>query len=177
MAERICVAQIGGPHGIRGEVKLKSFTADPLAMKDYGPLTSEDGSAQFEIETVRPAKSHLVARFRGVDDRNAAERLTNLKLFVPRDRLPPPAADEFYHADLIGLLAVTSDGARSARWWRSMFRRRRYPRVAAAGGWASLLLPFTDTFVPSVDIAGGRIVVAPVEATAATRDAATDSSG
>src|SRR4030081_3152185 len=109
--ERICVAQIGGPHGIRGEVKLKSFTADPLAVKDYGPLTSEDGSPQFEDETVRPAKSHLVARFRGVDDRNAAERLTNLKLFVPRDRLPPPAADEFYHADLIGLSAVTADGA------------------------------------------------------------------
>ena len=91
MAERICVAQIGGPHGIRGEVKLKSFTADPMAVKDYGPLTSEDGRRSFEIEAVRPAKGHLVARFRGVDDRDAAERLTNLKLFVPRERLPPPA--------------------------------------------------------------------------------------
>jgi 16S rRNA processing protein RimM len=75
VAERICVAQIGGAHGIRGEVKLKSFTADPMAVKDYGPLTSEDGSASFEIEALRPAKGHLVARLRGVSDRDAAERL------------------------------------------------------------------------------------------------------
>ena len=178
MAERICVAQIGGPHGIRGEVKLKSFTADPLAVKDYGPLTSEDGSTQFEIETVRPAKSHLVARFRGVDDRNAAERLTNLKLFVPRDRLPPPAADEFYHVDLIGLSAVTSDGAEVGTVVAIHdFGAGDILELRPPAGGASLLLPFTDTFVPSVDIAGGRIVVAPMEATAATRDAATDSSG
>jgi 16S rRNA processing protein RimM len=178
VAERICVAQIGGPHGIRGEVKLKSFTADPLAVKDYGPLTSEDGSTQFEIETVRPAKSHLVARFRGVDDRNAAERLTNLKLFVPRDRLPPPAADEFYHADLIGLSAVTADGAAVGTVVAIHdFGAGDILELRPPAGGASLLLPFTDTFVPSVDIAGGRIVVAPMEATAATRDAATDSSG
>jgi len=63
VAERICVAQIGGAHGLRGEVKLKSFTADPMAVKNYGPLTAEDGSASFEIETLRPAKGHLVARF------------------------------------------------------------------------------------------------------------------
>ena len=110
MAERICVAQIGGAHGLRGEVKLKSFTADPLAVRNYGPLTAEDGSASLEIETLRPAKGHLVARFRGIGDRNAAERLANLRLFVPRERLPPPATDEFYHADLIGLCAVTPDG-------------------------------------------------------------------
>jgi 16S rRNA processing protein RimM len=160
VADRICVAQIGGPHGIRGEVKLKSFTADPLAVKDYGPLTSEDGSAQFELETVRPAKSHLVARFRGVGDRNAAERLTNLKLFVPRDRLPPPAAAE------VGTVVAIHD-----------FGAGDILELRPPAGGASLLLPFTDTFVPSVDIAGGRIVVVPMEATAATRDAATDSSG
>ena len=178
MAERICVAQIGGPHGIRGEVKLKSFTADPLAVKDYGPLTSEDGSTQFEIETVRPAKSHLVARFRGVDDRNAAELLTNLKLFVPRDRLPPPAADEFYHADLIGLSAVTTDGVAVGTVVAIHdFGAGDILELRPPAGGASLLLPFTDTFVPSIDIAGGRIVVVPMEATAATRDAATDSSG
>jgi 16S rRNA processing protein RimM len=110
VAERICVAQIGAAHGIRGEVKLKSFTADPMAVKDYGPFESEDGSARFTIETERPAKGHLVARFRGVDDRNAAERLTHIKLFVPRERLPPADDGEFYHADLIGLSAVTADG-------------------------------------------------------------------
>src|SRR5260370_27970322 len=103
------VAQTGGARGIRGEVKLKSFTGDPMAVMDYGPLITEDGAASFEIEAARPAKGHLVARLRGVHDRNAAERLTNLKLFVPRDRLAPAATDEFYHADLIGLSAVTAD--------------------------------------------------------------------
>src|SRR6266852_6076311 len=110
MAERICVAQIGAAHGMRGEVKLRSFTADPMAVKDYGPLESEDGAARFEIEAVRPAKDHLVARLRGVRDRDAAQRLTNVRLFVPRERLPATAADEFYHADLIGLSAVANDG-------------------------------------------------------------------
>src|SRR6476469_9900776 len=99
MAGRICVAQIGGPHGIRGEVKLKSFTADPMAVKDYAPLESEDGAAQFVIETLRAGKGHLVARLRGIGDRSAAERLTHLRLFVPRERLPPPGAEEFYHVD------------------------------------------------------------------------------
>src|SRR5262249_54845421 len=94
VAERICVAQIGGAHGLRGDVKLKSFTADPMAVSNYGPLTTEDGSASFEIEALRAAKGHLVARFRGVSDRSAAERLAHLRLFVPRDRLPPPSADE-----------------------------------------------------------------------------------
>src|SRR5205809_724688 len=99
MTGRICVAQIGGPHGIRGEVKLKSFTADPMAVKDYAPLESEDGAAQFVIETLR-----------GIGDRSAAERLTHLRLFVPRERLPPPGAEEFYHVDLIGLRALSEDG-------------------------------------------------------------------
>ena len=162
MAERICVAQIGGPHGIRGEVKLKSFTADPLAVKDYGPLTSEDGSAQFEIETVRPAKSHLVARFRGVDDRNAAERLTNLRLFVSRERLPPPGTDEFYHADLIGLTAVTADGVEIGTVVAVHdFGAGDLLELRPVTGGTTIMLPFTDAFVPSVDIAGGRIVVQP----------------
>src|SRR6267142_1465719 len=81
-----------------------------MAVRNYGPLTTEDGSASFEIEAVRAAKGHLVAQFRGVGDRNTAERLANLRLFVPRERLPPPAAEEFYHADLIGLSAVATDG-------------------------------------------------------------------
>src|SRR6185295_11259430 len=109
MAARICVAQIGAAHGTRGEVKLWSYTADPMAVKDYGPLETEDGAATVEIEAVRPAGSkvaaHLVARLAGVRDRTAAERLTNVRLFVPRARLPTPDADEFYHADLIGLAA------------------------------------------------------------------------
>src|SRR5260370_32446912 len=95
MAERICVAQIGGAHGLRGEVKLKSFTGDPMAVADYAPLTGEDG-ASFEVEALRPAKGHLVARFRGIEDRTSAERPAHMRVFVPRGRVPPLPANEFY---------------------------------------------------------------------------------
>ncbi len=162
MADRVCIAQIGGPHGIRGEVKLRSFTADPMAVKDYGPLEAEDGSAHFEIEAVRPAKGHLVARLRGVHDRNAAERLTHLRLFVPRERLPPPGADEFYHADLIGLTAVTADGAEVGTVVAVHdFGAGDLLELRPVTGGTTIMLPFTDAFVPSVDVAGGRIVVKP----------------
>jgi 16S rRNA processing protein RimM len=162
VADRICVAQIGGAHGIRGEVKLKSFTADPLAVKDYGPLLSEDGSVHVEIEAVRPAKGHLVARLRGIADRNAAERLTNLKLFIPRDRLPPPDADEFYHADLIGLAAEGADGTKVGTVIAVHdFGAGDILELQPEAGGATLMVPFNDAFVPRVDIAGGRIVVAP----------------
>ena len=164
MAERICVAQIGGAHGIRGEVKLKSFTADPLAVKDYGVLESEDGAASFAIEALRPAKGYLVARLRGVRDRNAAEQLTNLRLFVPRERLPPPAADEFYHADLIGLAAVTAEGTEVGTVVAvHNFGAGDILELRPPAGGATIMLPFTDAFVPRIDIAGGRIVVEPPE--------------
>ena len=164
MAERICVAQIGGAHGIRGEVKLKSFTADPMAVKDYGALESEDGAASFEIEALRPAKGYLVARLRGVRDRNAAEQLTNLRLFVPRERLPPPAADEFYHADLIGLAAVTAAGVEVGTVVAvHNFGAGDILELRPPAGGTTMMLPFTDAFVPRIDIAGGRIVVEPPE--------------
>jgi 16S rRNA processing protein RimM len=170
VAERICVAQIGGAHGLLGEVKLKSFTADPTAVSNYGPLTTEDGSASFEIETLRAAKGHLVARFRGVVDRSAAERLANLRLFVPRERLPPPAADEFYHADLIGLRAVTADGTEIGTVAAVHdFGAGDILELRPQAGATTIMVPFTAAFVPSVDIAGGRIVVAPPEDEPANR--------
>ena len=89
MTDRICVAQFGAPHGIRGEVRLRSFTQDPMAITAYGPLESEDGTRRFEIEALRPAKDHFVARLAGVPDRDAAKKLTNIKLYVSRDKLPP----------------------------------------------------------------------------------------
>src|SRR5580704_6532518 len=109
---RVCVGQIGAPHGVRGEVRLRSFTADPAAIAGYGPFETEDGRA-VEIKSLRPAKDHFVAVLAGVSDRDAAEQLANVKLFVPRERLPVIAeADEFYHADLIGLAAVDRAGNR-----------------------------------------------------------------
>lgn len=162
MAERICVAQIGAAHGTRGEVRLKSFTADPMAVMDYGLLETEDGSATFEIEALRPAKSHLVARLAGVRDRTAAERLANIKLFVPRSRLPATVADEFYHADLIGLAAVATDGrALGTVVAVHDFGAGDILELRQDGSRDTVMLPFTADTVPAVDIAGGRLVIDP----------------
>jgi 16S rRNA processing protein RimM len=162
VADRICVAQIGAAHGIRGEVRLKSFTADPAAVADYGPLESEDGSLTVEIETLRAARDHLVARLKGVRDRNAAERLANTRLYVARDRLPEPEADEFYHADLIGLTAETSDGTKLATVIAIHdFGAGDLLELRPLGGGATVLMPFTTVTVPVVDTAGGRIVIDP----------------
>jgi 16S rRNA processing protein RimM len=162
VAARICVAQIGAAHGTRGEVRLWSFTADPAAVKDYGPLESEDGSAQFEIETLRPGKDHLVARLSGVHDRTQAERLVNLRLYVPRDRLPQAAPEEFYHADLIGLAAHDLNGrAIGTVVAVQNFGAGDLLELRAPGESQTVLLPFTTTTVPVIDIAGGRIVIDP----------------
>jgi 16S rRNA processing protein RimM len=159
-AQRICVAQIGAPHGVRGEVRLWPFTADPHAVQDYGPLETEDGAACFEIEALRAAKDHLVVRLKGVTDRNAAERLTNTKLFVPRERLPATEAeDEFYHADLIGLAVVDTTGNELGSVAAiHNFGAGDLVEVRPAQG-TTVLLPFTEAAVPEVDIAGRRIVV------------------
>jgi 16S rRNA processing protein RimM len=164
VAERICVAQIGAAHGIRGEVKLRSFTEDPAAIAAYGPLETEDGTRTFEIEDLRPAKDFFVARFVGIDDRDAAERLTNTRLYVPRDRLPPVEDDEtYYHADLVGLAAVTPEGAALGTVIAILnFGAGDVIEIKPDGGGEPLLVPFNDAAVPAVDIAGGRIVVRPL---------------
>jgi 16S rRNA processing protein RimM len=167
VSDRVCVAQIGAAHGIRGEVRLRSFTEDPLAVTGYGPLESEDGTRRFEIEALRPARDHFVARLAGVTSREAAELLTNIKLYVPRDRLPPVEdADTYYHADLVGLAAVTPDGARLGVVSAIMnFGAGDVVEIKPADGGEPLLVPFTETAVPEVDIPGGRIVVVPLPLT------------
>ena len=87
---RVCIAQIGAAHGVRGEVRLKPFTEDPFSVTRYGALESEDGNRRFEIESVRPAKDMLVARLKGVADRNAAEALKNIRLYVAREKRNNP---------------------------------------------------------------------------------------
>lgn len=162
MVERICVAKIGAAHGVKGEVKLWSFTADPAAVADYGPLESQDGTQRFEIEALRPAKDHLVARLSGVRDRDAAERLTNMELYVPRERLPPPASEEFYHADLIGLRAESRDGIGLATIVAIHdFGAGDLLELRPVGAGNTVLMAFTAATVPVVDIAGGRIVIDP----------------
>jgi 16S rRNA processing protein RimM len=162
VVERICVARIGAAHGIKGEVRLWSFTADPAAVADYGPLESEDGTQRFEIEAMRPAKDHLVARLSGVRDRDAAERLVNTSLYVARDRLPAPEPEEFYHADLIGLRAESRDGAVLATIVGIHdFGAGDLLELRPLAGGGTVLMPFNAQTVPVVDIAGGRIVIDP----------------
>jgi len=163
VAERIRVARIGAAHGVRGEVKLWSFTEDPLAVADYGPLQTEDGAQVFEIESLRPGKDFLVARLKGVNDRSAAEKLTNIDLFVPRQRLPAiEEADTFYYADLVGLSAVTADG-KTLGTVNAVhnFGAGDIIEIAPEGGGQTLMLPFTDDVVPEVDMKGKRIIVVP----------------
>src|SRR3954447_4294016 len=111
MAASICVARIGAPQGVRGAVKLWTFTEDPLAIKRYGPLATSNGTRRFEVTHIREAKDHLVATLKGVTTREEAARLNGLELYVAREKLPATGADEYYHADLIGLAAVNSAGA------------------------------------------------------------------
>jgi 16S rRNA processing protein RimM len=166
VAARICVGRIGAAHGTRGEVKLWSFTADPMAVADYGALESEDGTRSFKIEALRPAKDFLVARFAGVADRTAAEQLCNLELYVARHRLPAPAADEYYHADLIGLAVEDASGATLGTVVAvHNFGAGDIIEVQPALGGMTVMLPFTAAVVPVVDVAGGRIVVEPLAGT------------
>jgi 16S rRNA processing protein RimM len=168
VGKRICVAQFGAPHGVRGEVRLKSFTADPAAVAQYKPLQTEDGKQTFAIESLRPVKDGmLVVRLCGVTDRNAAEALRNLRLYVDRDRLPPPEEGEFYHTDLVGLAAVTTDGNLFGKVVAiHNFGAGDLIEIAPEGGGPTELLPFTQAVVPKVDIAAGHVIVVPPTAAA-----------
>jgi 16S rRNA processing protein RimM len=159
---RVCVAQIGAAHGLKGEVRLWSFTQEPSAFANYGPLEAEDGKRTLEVGTARFAKDHFVAKFVGVDDRNAAEALRNVKLYVARENLPEVEEDDtFYHSDLIGLSAITRDkevfgeitGVQN-------FGAGDILEIKRADG-STLMLPFTESAVPEIDLANGTIVVDP----------------
>jgi 16S rRNA processing protein RimM len=160
MKGRVCVARIGAAHGTRGEVKLWPFTAAPEAVGAYGPLESADGTRAFEIEALRPAKQFFVARLKGVTDRTAAERLRNTDLYVPRERLPAPDRDEFYHADLIGLAAQDAAGkALGTVVAVHNFGAGDLLEIAPAGGGETMMLPFTAAIVPVIEIAHRRVIV------------------
>ncbi len=158
-AKRIVLAVVTGAHGIRGEVKLKSF-AERL---DYGPLGRSDGGPPLEIRSLRPAKDGLIARFSGINDRNAAEALTGTELSVERDRLPEPEPDSFYLADLIGLTAERRDGTAVGE----VIAVHNYGagdvlEVRLADG-DTVLFPFARETVPEIDITRRRLVISPPE--------------
>jgi len=158
---RIRVARIGAAHGIRGEVKLWPFTQDPLAVTNYGTLQSEDGKRRFDIETIRAAKDHFVARIAGIDSREAAEALRNVDLFILRAKLPPiDEQDTYYHVDLIGMAAVTLEGTPLGNVAAlHNFGAGDLIEIATIAGGEPLLLPFTETVVPKIDMALRQIVI------------------
>lgn len=156
---QICVARIGAPHGVRGQVRLWTFTEDPYAALGYGPLRTRDGKRTFEIDDVREAKGHLVATLKGVSDRDAAAGLNGVELYVARDALPDTEDGEYYHADLIGLAAVSAAGEPIGRVLAiHNFGAGNIIEIAPASG-ATMLLPFTDAVVPVVDLAAGHVVI------------------
>src|SRR6478736_10270382 len=149
MAAPICVARIGAAHGVRGAVKLWTFTEDPLAVKAYGPLTTRDGARQFEVTHVREAKDHLVATFKGVASREDAERLNGIELYIAREKLPATEEDEYYHADLIGLAAVNAANEPLGRVTAiHNFGAGDIIEIAPAAQGPTMLLPFTNAVVP-----------------------------
>lgn len=155
-ASLVLVGEIGRPHGVRGLVRLRSFTADPAAIASYGPLSDESGTRRFVIEWL----GNGLARIEGVEDRDAAARLTGTRLFIPRERLPEPEPDEFYLVDLIGLAAFDEAGAPLGTV-RAVEDFGAGAFLTLSDGVEERLIPFTAIAVPVVDIAGGRIVVRP----------------
>jgi 16S rRNA processing protein RimM len=156
----VCVGIITGAHGVTGAVRVKSFTARPEDVGRYGPLSDESGRP-FTVKVIGFAKNVLIARLAGVEDRNRAEELRGLRLYLPRAALPPTEAEEYYHADLIGLDAVLGDGRRLGRV--------RAVHDFGAGDTLEIeraeappaMVPFTRAVVPIVDLDAGRLVVEP----------------
>lgn len=158
------MAVIGAPHGIKGELRIKTYTGDPEALGDYGPLYTLDGRS-FEILSIRPAGNMAVVRFAEVKDRNAAEALTGTELFIERSMLPEPEEDdEFYHADLMGLAVRDETGATLGKVLAVQNFGGGDILDLMIGGRKGVLIPFTQAAVPEVSVAGGFIRIDPVAA-------------
>jgi 16S rRNA processing protein RimM len=162
-SKRICLGVVAGAHGVRGLVKIKSFTEAPGDLLAYGPLSDEAGTRRFEITVKGMAKGSVLAAMTGIDDRDAAQALKGTRLYV--DRAALPAADEeetYYHADLVGLRAEDRDGGHIGRVAAvHNFGAGDLLEIARGEDEPELLVPFTKAAVPEVDLKGGRLVIDP----------------
>ncbi|MBP2237754.1 16S rRNA processing protein RimM [Sinorhizobium kostiense] len=161
----VLMATIGAAQGLRGEVRVKSYTDDPIALGSYGNLHSEDGRV-FEILEIREAKNMVVVRFRGINDRTSAEALNGLELFIERDNLPDEDLDEdeFFYADLEGLEAVDAEG-KSYGAVTGVFDFGAGDLLELKGpGRRPVLIPFTEWSVLEIDLEAGKLLVDPVAA-------------
>jgi 16S rRNA processing protein RimM len=158
---RVCVGAITGPQGVRGAVRIKSFTENPEGVAGYGPVENEGGDRRFELHLTGSAKGVLVARIAGVEDRDQAAALRGTRLYLPRSALPRTGADEYYHADLLGLEAVLGDGTPVGRVRAIHDFGAGDTLELARPGAPPVMVPFTRAVVPVVDPAAGRLVLAP----------------
>lgn len=156
----ILLGEIGAAHGIRGEVTVRCFTEEPKSIASYGPLTDKDGQRTFTITGLRVTPKATIAKFAGIDDRTAAERLRNIRLFVKRSRLPEPEPGTFYYEDLTGLAAIDANG----RVLGTVAGVVNYGagdllEIAGLDGGETFFIPFTGESVPAVDLQAGRATI------------------
>ncbi len=155
----VLIGRFGAAQGVKGEIRIKSFTADPRDIGSYGPLADEAG-ATYTIETVRPLRDDLVVvRLKGIGDRNGAEALTGRALYVARAQLPPPDAEEFYIADLIGLTAVAPDGTTLGAVKNVVNHGAGDILEIVGADGVAFFVPFTKVVAPTLDFVDGRITI------------------
>ena len=171
----ICIGACAGAFGVKGEIKIKSFTAIPEDIFSYGPFRNEGGAVILTADAYRTVKGGFAAKCQQVQTREQAQALSGTKLYVFRDALPEPEEDEFYFEDLIGLSVKTVDGRRVGTV-KAVQNFGAGDMLEIAGGrdkkgqpLGDFYHPFTQQAVPIVDIQGGRIVIAPVDSGPKTR--------
>ncbi|MGO9546840.1 MAG: ribosome maturation factor RimM [Rhodomicrobium sp.] len=159
--ERVLLGRITGAHGLKGEVKIATFTAEPEDVAAYGPLTGEDGTRTFEIASLRSTGGGaVIARLSGVKDRDGAEALRGTELYVARAVLPPADENEFYHSDLIGLKAVSAEGETLGEIAGvHNYGAGDLLELRLAGGRRTELIPFESAHVPKVDLEAGCVTI------------------
>ncbi len=155
----ICVGAIAGSFGVRGEVRLKSFCAEPAAIADYAPLVTQDGRS-FDVRVTRAIKNGLSARLSGISNKEDADALRGVQLFAPRDRLPGLDDDEYYHSDLIGMIVLDTGGTELGKV-NNVLNHGAGDLLEVTTPKGPAYLPFTRAAVPTVDIASGRIIADP----------------
>lgn len=160
----ICVGALGGSYGVKGDVRLKSFCADPAAIADYGPLSNEDGTRSFTLSLTGQLKAGFAAKLSGVKTKEQADALKGVRLYAPRDVLPALPDDEYYHADLIGLTVMDTGGVELGKVSAVMNHGADdLLEVNGPGLKDGALIPFTRAIVPTVDLTTRRIIIDPPE--------------
>ncbi len=161
--DRLCVGAIAGAFGVRGDVRLKSFCAEAAAIARYAPLYSEDGTVEYTVKLGKPVPNGFAARLGGITTREQAEALRGARLYADREKLPDLPDDEFYHNDLIGLTVLDTGGTVIGRVSSVQNHGAGDLLELQRPGKGNALLPFTKAMVPTVDLAGGRVIADPPE--------------